>query len=198
MTIPNEAEFEARVAGGVVLYDVVKALPRHKVKRYRDRDEPIERVFTHHSGALGRAGFEGMAASARYVVSPKRPWKKNGDWPGFAYTYWLAYKADTDRQGNLVIYRGNHDETRSNHTGGTNDNSIAVVWQGNTTKKPPSSDQIEMAEAFYPWLVERHKATLVQPALSFHAEAGKYGGRSKRTCPGSHLEMWLRGYRAST
>lgn len=195
MTLPDDAVFEAQVAGGVALWDVTDVLPRHKTKRYGVRREPVRRLFTHHSGALGRNGYEGMAASARFVTRAKLLGGRG--WAGFAYTFWFARVPDLDARGNLVIYRGNRDETVSNHTGGTNHNSASVVWQGNSSKLAPSDAQIEMAEAFYPWWLERHRQTLGVEPLSFHGEAGKHGGRSKRSCPGMYVEGFLTAYRKS-
>lgn len=192
MALPDGAIFEAQVAGGIALYDVSHLLPAHPTLRYRRRDvDGIERVYTHHSGALGGSGFRGALGSARYVVTQRG---RDG-WPGAAYHFWFAHKADRDDEGRLVIYRLQPDEKRSYHTGGVaNDHGLGLCWQGNLSEKLPSADQIEMAEGFYPWLLETYALT-VPDGFSFHAEASRFGGKDKASCPGPHVTAWVKRWR---
>lgn len=191
--LPDGAVFEAQVAGGIALYDISHILPAHPKRKYRERDvNGIERVYTHHSGALGARGYRGAVGTARYAI---RETSKRKPWPGAAYHFWFAYHADRDLDGRLVIYRLQPDEARSYHTGEeANDHGLGLCWQGNLREKLPSADQIEMAEGFYPWLFETYSLT-VPDGFSFHSEAGKYGGKSKPTCPGPHVTAWVKRWR---
>lgn len=177
--------FEAQLAGGIALYDVSDVLPRHKAKNYRNRPvADIVRQYHHHSGALGLPGLPGAAGAARYRI------RKSG-WPGHPYHFWLSYQADRDEQGRIVVYRCQPDAVLCYHTGGLNGGGLGICWQGNLTKRPPSSDQIEAAEALIPWLIERYPGI----GISWHSEAARWGGRSKPACPGPFVEDWLREYR---
>lgn len=184
--IPEGAVFDGELAKGIALYDVTHVLPRHPRKLYAERDPAqICRVYHHHSGALGKPGFDGARRSARYVVESR-------DWPGFAYTFWLAYEADRDPEDRRVVYRCNRDETRSYHTGAqSNTHGVAVCWQGNLREREPSEDQQEMAEALYAWTLGHYQLADDRPH-SFHSEAGDFGGRAKSVCPGPHVEAWVR------
>lgn len=180
-------ERETLLAGGVALWDASAALPRHRDwKGWPARRHAIERVYTHHSGALGRPGYLGLKHSAQY--SARR-------WPTTPYHYWIPYEAAYDPQGNLVCYRANPDTARSYHTGGpANSHGVAVCWQGDLTHKVPSDSQYEVAEALYPWLVER--LGLTRPdQLSYHAESAQYGGSGKPTCPGPAVTRWVEDWR---
>lgn len=189
MTLPVGAKYEAEIAGGVALYDVSHLMPRHPKKKVPTREaKGIVRQYHHHSGALGAKGYEGAFNSARYVVEQR-------GFPGAAYTYWLSYEPDiaADR---LAIYRLNRDDAHSWHTGGkANAHGVAVCWQGNLSETNPSDAQYEMAEALIPWLIERHGMALPD-CLSWHSEAARFGGRSKKTCPGPHVSAWLESYRS--
>ncbi len=190
--LPGDAIFEARLAGGIHLWDVSHLLPRHAWKRYSTRDpSQIERVFFHHSGALGAEGFQGLHNSARFVVEHR-------DFPACAYPYWISHEPDRDNEGALVIYRAVHDDRVQWATGGVNPHSTAVCYQGNTSRRPLTSAQIEATEALLPWLYERHMRIAANGwrGLSWHSEASRWGGRDKRSCPGTHAELWLEGYRA--
>jgi hypothetical protein len=184
MTIPSGAKLESDLGAGVALYDVAHLLERTPREKRRN-PAAIVRLFHHHSGALGRDGFGGLAASARYVVEQR-------EFRGPAYTYWLAFTPDTDGEGRLVVYRAQPDDVVSSHTGGLNATGIAACWQGNLGKTRPSAAQRRMAERLCLYLERRH------PSLehSFHAEAAKFGGRSKKTCPGPHVTRWVEAWRS--
>lgn len=194
--VPREARLELELpagndSSGVCVWDVSHLLPKRLHPRRADirpEGQDIERLYTHHSGALGLPGFKGMLNSARYVVGQR-------DFPGFPYHFWFPYEPVVDPRGCLVIFRGHRDEYRAWHTGGrANDHGVAVCWQGDLRHKEPSPNQLELAEAFYPWAVQRYQ--LKRPdQLSFHSEADKYGGRKKPSCPGPHVENWLRRWR---
>jgi hypothetical protein len=185
VTLPKGAELEARIAGGVHLWDVSHLLPR--AKRTKRDEGGIDRLFVHHSGALGRAGFDGALASARYVVS------KRG-FPGPAYAYWVPAEDYRDDEGALVVLRLNADSERSWHTGGkANDRGVAVALQGSTTARPMTHSHEECLEALIPWCAARYSLPMPK-GLSWHSRAKADGGRSKATCPGKGAEAWLRGY----
>jgi len=184
--LPVQATLEAVIAGGVALWDVHHLLPRHKTLRYEARVGAIRRVYVHHSGALGAAGYPGALASARYSVGE--------DFPGAAYHYWIPAETLRDPYGRLVVLRLNDDRTRCWHTGrAANHHGVGVALQGDTTAAPLTTSHEECLEALLPWLRERHQ---LGPAwMSWHAEADRFGGKPKPTCPGKHAEAWLTAYR---
>ena len=55
--------------------------------------------------------------------------------------------------------------------------------------------QEELAEAFVPWALENYQLDVDNTPLSFHSEAGKFGGKSKPACPGPHVTRWIKEYR---
>jgi len=178
--------FEAELAGGVHLWDASHLMPRYEPKRKQRQEIGIDRLFFHHSGALGRAGLAGALASARYVVRKRR-------FPGPAYTFWLPAEDLRDKSGALCVLRLNDDAERSWHTGGdANDRGVAAVFQGNTTSKPLTHSHVECAEALIPWCVNRYSLTLPE-GVSWHSRATIDGApRNKKACPGKHAEAWLK------
>lgn len=197
MTLPKDAKYEARVAGGIVLYDVSHLMPTHATKQYRTRrPSRIIRAYHHHSGALGSDGFRGAYNSSRYVVTKKDKNGNDAGWPGAAYTFWFSYVPDYDHAGNMVIYRLNPDNLRSYHTGKkANDHGIGICWQGNLQGMDPSMAQYEMAEGFCPWVNENYPNIVMPNGHSFHSEAGRFGGKTKASCPGPFVEEWVRDWR---
>ena len=189
MSLPDEAVFECMLAGGVALYDVSHLLPT-AAKKYPKRPvEGIVRCYFHHSGADGAAGFKGPYNSTQFVVNAR-------SFRGAAYTFWFPYEELTDEHGNLVVLRLNKDDVRSYHTGkDANTHGVGVCFQGNLSKKPPSSFQIELAEAFIPWAMEHYKLSLDNTPISYHNEAAQFGGKQKATCPGPYVIDWLDKYR---
>lgn len=189
MTLPEGAVLETMLAGGVALYDVSHLLPTGP-RRYGTRNpDAIVRAYFHHSGADGRPGYDGPYRSTRYVV-------ENRDFRGAAYHFWFPYEECKDSEGNLIVFRLNNDETRSYHTGlKANTHGIGCCFQGNLSNKPMSANQEELAEAFVPWILENYPLELDNTPLSFHAEASKFGGKSKPTCPGPHVTKWITDYR---
>jgi hypothetical protein len=205
MGVPEGAVFEDQVAGGIALYDVSALLPVHKKKKYEERDVGgIVRIYNHHSGALGKSGYEGLLASTKYGIRDKKKKRKNGDeyiqkgWPGQPYTFWYSFEPDYDDENRIVIYRANLDVTRSYHTGkDANGHGVGVAWQGNLTKVEPSAAQIEMAEAHFPWCLDRYGLTGADyKPFSWHAEAGEFGGKTKKSCPGPHVTAFVQDYRS--
>lgn len=186
---PKEARFEAEIAGGIALYDVVDALPKHPTKTYDKRPlEAIERVYVHHSGKLGSPCLKGAQNSARYSV-------ESLGWPGGAYHYWLPYYDRRDREKRMVVFRMNYDDTRCYHTGGeANTHGIGIVLQGNCGSGPMSYVQKECLQALLPWLRERHN--LSGEWLSWHSDSARFGGSGKHSCPGRHAVAWLLDYRS--
>lgn len=169
----------------VALWDATDILPSGK-SRYPKRPEGDIRVcFFHHSGATGKDGYDGLLASTRYVV------RKRG-WSGCPYTFWVPRVPDVDESGRMIVYRCNRYDARSWHTGrNANGIGIAVCFQGNLSKTPPTEEQFEMAAA----LVQIIKEDFPGIEWSFHSEADWYGGRRKKACPGPFVESWVRGVR---
>lgn len=190
-----------RIAGGIVIEDICDKLPRHKIKKYRKRTSEIQRIYIHHSGRLGAPGINGPINSTRYVTTQKDP-----TFPGAPYHYWIPwepvynhYQTETATRVTVevccTIYRLQPDEIRCWHTGGrANSHGIGVALQGNTSTIGLSDYQVECLEALIPWLFERYNLDLPS-SLSYHAEAGKYGGRSKAACPGSEAIEWIEDYK---
>ena len=188
MTLPDGALFEAQVALGIALWDVSHLLPETPRKQ-RHRDVAgIDTVIVHHSGRLGRPGFAGLLASARYMVGQR-------GFPSCGYTYWIPHETERDDEGRLVVYRCSPDAERDWHSGAdANDRGVAICLQGNTSARPLSWSHEEGLEALIPWLVERHDLDMPD-ALIWHSIAGRRGGRPKAACPGRHAEAWLARYR---
>jgi len=177
MTKPDRAmgnpTFERRLADGFVVYDATGLLPEHHSRAYERRSAPSE-IYVHHSGRLGRPGLRGALNSARYVVSHR-------DWPGLPYHYWIP----RDTTGR--IYRCQQDDVRTWHAGaGPNDRGLAICLQGNTSRKPPPSNQFAALAA----LIDD-----IDLPVAGHCEAPS-DGHAKASCPGSHAMAFLEGFRA--
>jgi len=191
--LPLDARCECELAGGIALWDVSRLLPRHphrKRKDERPKSARIERVYVHHSGALGKPGYRGAENAVLYVVGER-------GFPGAPYHFWLPHRGERDKSGRLVVLRLAEDEYRAWHSGAkANDHGLGVALQGDLAKSGPSSSQVELLEALLPWLLDRHGLRKTLPlSLSMHSEAGLFGGRSKPTCPGKPTEEWVRDYR---
>lgn len=186
--IPEDAIFETILAPGVALYDVSHLLPTARKKYTKRPFEKIVRAYFHHSGSDGSKGYQGAYNTTNYVV-------KKRNFRGAAYTFWFPYEEVTDADGNYVVFRLNKDETRSYHTGKVaNTHGIGCCFQGNLSKKPMSAFQTECAEAFIPWIMGRYDLDEEYP-ISYHSEAGKFGGKEKPTCPGPYAVKWVQDYR---
>ena len=166
-----------RRIGNVLIDDVSKLLPRHSVKRYRPRAEPSE-VYVHHSGKLGKRGYQGLYNSARYVVRYRH-------WPGMPYHFWIPYHSVSEDDG-LVVYRAQPSHLRTYHAGrGPNRRGIAICLQGNTTTRPASTFQLECLGTLIEWL---------GLPVRGHCEAPP-DGHAKLSCPGTHAMSYLVGFR---
>lgn len=191
MTLPAGAKLETMLAGGVALYDISHLLPTGS-RKYSTRDpDGIVRAYFHHSGADGAQGFDGPYNSTKYVVEKR-------DFRGAAYHFWFPFEECKDEAGNLVVFRLNKDETRSYHTGlKANTHGLGCCFQGNLSNKLMSANQVELAEAFVPWVLENYLLELDNTPLSYHAEAARFGGKPKPACPGPHVTKWIVDYRES-
>ncbi len=177
------------IAPGVCVVDVGGMLPRHKWKRWAPRAEAIQRIYIHHSGALGRGGVAGVKASANYEVT-------HNNWAGFAYHLWIP-REPVRTQGALTIFRGNPDHLHTFHTGGkANAHGLGWALQGNTSNLPLSDSQIECLEAAIPWGLDAWGLALPD-GLSWHSDSARFGGSGKPACPGKNAVEWLRAYRGS-
>ena len=198
ITLPDEprAIYESKLVFGVHLWDVSHIMPRIESKRRRRDVAGIDRLFFHHSGALGRPGFAGALASANYVVKQRKNKDgKRAGFPGPAYTFWIPAEDLRDSSGALCVLRLNTDTERSWHTGGkANGRGVSAVFQGNTTARPMTHSHEECAEALIPWAVRRYGLRMPD-GLSWHSIGDESGGSSKAACPGKGAESWLRGYR---
>ena len=189
----DASTLEAVMAPGVALHNVADRLPRgrHRRKTRRPPGQAIDAVFLHHSGALGRDGVRGAVDSARYVI-------KNRGFPCAPYHFWAPRTELRDAKNRLVLLRLVPNETRSWHTGGrANDRGVGIALQGNTSKLPVSWAQVELLEAFYPWISEELGLpwSHIESWLGWHSIARRWGARkSKPACPGVDGERWVRGY----
>jgi hypothetical protein len=192
--LPEGARLEAMLAPLVALYDVSALLPR-KGPDVRDV-AAIRRIYVHHSGALGAAGFKGAQASTAYVMTKRAP-----KFPCAPYHFWIPFGDLTDPHGNLCVLRLVPDHIVAWHTGGkANRHGLGVCLQGNTTKAALSPSHKECLEALLPWLRARHElgkgAGLDAEWLSWHSDAARFGGKRKAACPGANATAWLEAYRA--
>ncbi len=189
MTWTDDAAFEGLGAPGVALWDVSDRMPQgsHSRATKRPKGQVIDRVFVHHSGALGKPGVAGARNSAAYVTQKR-------DFPGPGYHYWVPFEELRDDDGRLCILRLVPDVTRAWHSGSVaNHRGVGVALQGNTTARPLSYSHEECLEALIPWLVTRFALPMPE-GLSWHSDAARSGGRSKAACPGVNAEAWLKGY----
>lgn len=192
--VPKDAILLVKPAPGIALYDVSFLLPQHKTKKYRLRDpDLITRIYVHHSGKLGAAGFQGLYNSARYSVEQRKNKDGSIGWPGQPYHIWvpfIGFKGE-DR----VAYLCQPDSVRCYHTGKVaNTHGYGIVLQGNTSTDGLSFNQQEILEGLLPW--KREELALEHDTwLSWHSEAGRFGGKPKPACPGSQAQKWLEEYR---
>jgi hypothetical protein len=186
--LPEGATLEVELAPGVALYDVSALLPR-KGPDVRDV-AAIRRIYVHHSGAFGPAGFKGAQASTRYVMTQRTP-----KFPCAPYHFWIPEADLVDDAGRLCVLRLVPDHIVAWHTGGkANRHGSGVVLQGNTTKAALSVSHKEGLRALLPWLRARHE--LDAEWLSWHSDAARFGGKRKAACPGVNATAWLEAYRA--
>lgn len=177
----------ARDGRGVVLYDVSDELPRHRSKRYAKRElSSVRAQYVHHSGAMRKGDpFMHMRGSARYDI-------EHHGWPGFAYHFWHPHFEVLDKDGNLVIYRGNPDDVCTYHAGhGPNQKGIAHVLQGNLTKLDMSGAQLRTLPVALKWLGQQYG---ISPRPIGHFQVTD--GHAKATCPGRSGKGWVLGYQA--
>lgn len=193
MALPPGAIFEAVTPdAGVVVYDVSHLLPTKKGRPQPARREgsKIVRCYVHKSGGEGGAGFAGLLACARYVVTHRQ-------FPGCPYTLWASTVPDVDADGRLVLYRGAADDRRTWHTGGVcNDHGIALALQGNLSRRDLTPDQRRVAEAAIAYVLTSGRYPDLDPAhpVSTHSRAKSYGAvKNKSICPGTYAETWLTG-----
>lgn len=182
---------EADLSVQVALYDVSALLPRRAHRRgldIRPDEARIDRVLLHHSGALGRRGFEGALRAVEFAVRKRR-------FPGAPYHFWVPHEPVFDSTGRIVVYRLAEDAYRAWHTGAeANDFGVGVAVQGNTSKNGLSESQRQCLEALFPWLAERHG--IDRSRFGAHREGKKFGGRkNKWACPGKEAFAWLKEWR---
>jgi len=187
-SVPCGAIFEADLGGGVALYDVSHALPTHASKKYPIRTRAVEGVVVHHSGADGADGFLGLVNHASYCV-------EHSDWAGAAYHVWVSGTADRDGEGRIAVYRANPDETLAWATGGCNEITMGLGFQGDLSERMMTPDQRAAFEPLVGWMLSRH--SLRTMALGLHSEAHRWGGRPKASCPGPFLTEMVRRYRGA-
>lgn len=192
--VPPSAKLEAVISKTVAIWDVSRSLPRHDWKRWARRTKPIVRVYSHHSGAKGASGYAGAVGTARFAITHHTSGGTPG-WAGAAYHQWLPFEPDRDPHGRLVVYRLNPDALVCYHTGGLNTDGFGLCWQGNLRRDKPSDAQYEMADALYPFL-QRRLGVDRETGFSWHSEGARWpGGRSKETCPGPHVEAYVKAFR---
>lgn len=199
MGIPNGAKLEKVLSKDVVLYDVVDLLPKHDVKSYRTRTEEITHLIAHKSGGDGADGFRGLLGSVRYVVRYKKTRSKPNGYPGSTYTFWLPRVPDRDSSDRMVIYRAQHDDVVSWHTGGgMNACGISACFQGNydgdddgIIARGPTKEQWVMAEALLGYVTSRYGIDVT----GYDDERGWYltghWEHGKPVCPGDAIKEWV-------
>ena len=210
--LPALARYVEEIAGGVALYDVSPLVPKGKGGRGSRAypgparsGVPIDRFFVHHSGALGRSGFEGAWLAVDFMTRPKPPFGTGRGFPMSGYHLWGSYEPVVDVLGRLVVMQLAPFEARAWHTGtskaatrgelpGANDRGIGFALQGNTSRRPVSPFQEELLEATIPWAIRKWEMPPAD-ALSWHSISESDGGSPKPACPGKHAESWLKGYR---
>lgn len=191
--IPEDAKLVAHLGLGIDLLDVSHLLPTGPKKWSGRRPgglESVRHLFAHHSGALGRPGFDGLFRSARFVT-------RSRNFPTVAYAWWLPMEDVRGPDGRRVMFQALHPETRGWHTGRkANDTGEAVCFQGNTSKHGVSKHQEECWEAFVPyWALTRGRSMVEARAwLGWHAIGNRWGGRAKKACPGRNAERFVRDY----
>ena len=196
MPIPPGAILEAVIphpsGETVALWDVSHLLPTRQGRPQKPRPAgaKIVRCYVHKSGGEGSRGFDGLLASARYVVTHRQ-------FPGMPYTFWASTVPDVDPDGRLVLYRGAADDRRTWHTGGPcNDHGVALALQGNLSRRDLAPDQRRVGEAAIAYILTSGRYPDLDPAhpISTHSRAKSYGAvKSKSICPGTHAETWLTG-----
>lgn len=187
-----------KIAGGICVIDIHDQLPKSQsLPFYKERDKKIVRVYIHHSGKLGADGINGPVNSTKYIIN-----RKKDPFPGAPYHYWIPYNpvqtiltSDHISHNYYTIYQLNLDKIRCYHTGwDANHHGLGIVLQGNTSVYGISNYQIECLEAIIPWLFDKYDLKLPD-GLSYHAEADKYGGKKKSSCPGTAAVEWINEYR---
>jgi hypothetical protein len=187
-------------APGVIIVDVSETIAgfiartRTKVPKLRDVSK-LERLYIHHSGSRGADGAKGAINSARYYLLQKKWRPKSKPMP--PYHIWIPETGGPD--GQVVMYQMAPIEWMCWHTGGLNRTGIGVACQGNKTSTPLTYNQEEGLEAIVAHLYH----TELEPRgvgwhddwLGGHWEVGRWGGDSKRSCPGKHTKRWLINYR---
>ena len=193
--LPKGIEFEAQIADGVRLYDASKYIQkvyprkRHKMAN-RPIGAPIEALFVHHSGSLGKDEVAGFMGAVRFVMQHR-------GFPGAPYHFWVSYDPDYDEDGHLIVWRLAEDKYRAWHSGGkANDNGVGLCLQGNLTRTGMSAGQEEALEALLPWAAEHYGWGWenLQGWLGWHAKAAQWGGRNKKACPSPKVVAWLESY----
>lgn len=192
-SFPSEIVFEAQLAPGVRLYDASRYIQKvHPRKRNRKAIRPqsgaLEAVFVHHSGSLGKDEVAGFMGAVRFVMQHR-------GFPGAPYHFWVSYDPDYDEDGHLIVWRLAEDSYRAWHSGDkANDIGLGICLQGNLTRTGMSHGQEEALEALLPWLAEHCEWGNLQGRLGWHANASKWGGRDKKTCPSPKVVAWLENY----
>lgn len=172
----------------VAVRDISADLPRSEVASYAARELPIERLYVHHSGALGHDGVRGAMASARYVVEQR-------GWPGIAYHYWVPHEPVYDDAGRPLVYQTQPHDVCSYHTGrAANRHGLGIVLQGDLSESGPSAHQRLCLPALL--LALRDELPTLDPdaPIAWHSISARWGGSGKPTCPGKPTEAWLRAW----
>jgi hypothetical protein len=178
---PQYARLEDNLNNNVSIYNVSHLLLKTKPIK---RQEKVRVLFFHHSGADGAEGFKAVENTVNYFVKERKINSK-------PYCFYLNYVPDVDENNNLVIYKLESEDNLTSSTGGCNNFSLGIVFQGDLTNKGPSKQQIIMADELIKHLKNKYKDV----ELSYHSEADKYGGHSKPTCPGKAVEKYVKGKR---
>jgi hypothetical protein len=191
--IPDGARWVAQVGDEVVVYDVTHilddAFPRGRYPS-RPKGQAVDRLFIHHSGVDGAAGFAGLFNSHRYTRTQRKP----RPFPIQTYAHWIPAEPVLDGLGRLVVFRACDPDDRHWHTGGrANDRGEATVLQGNRREGPTPSQRVAL-DAIIRWRFRERAWSMVdaETHLSWHARATRDGApNNKPSCPGRGTVAWL-------
>lgn len=187
---------DVTLAPGITLVDIVDHLPTVAGRRYRKRPlGGVDKIVTHHSGALGRSGLEGVENAAAFIVR-SRP-----ELIRLPYTVWIPWEPEA---GKPAVYLCNRLEDWASHSGPkANRSGVAVCLQGCfptsneldadprkfgalEARERPSEFQRRAWPLVIDWL---HRTLGRDLTLLGHRDVGK-----KHTCPGSEPYHWVRSW----
>lgn len=180
---------------GMSIVDLSDELPSVAGRSYRSRPlSGVRKIVTHHSGALGRPGIQGVRDSANYVVRSRPALIR------LPYTFWIPWEPESAKP---AVYLCNPLDRHAFHSGSkANRDGVAICLQGSF----PTSDALDRDGRFgtlearqRPSEFQREAWQLLMTYLGRILPPGTkaYGHRDvgkKHTCPGSEPYSWVRAW----